>query len=682
MAGEGIIGRLGMMDRKQARKEIQRLRAEIAEHDRRYYILAKPSISDREYDQLMARLAELESQYPDLVTTDSPTQRVAGGPLQGFKQVTHSAPMLSLDNTYNRDELLEFDSRVRKGLEGQGCRYVVELKIDGVAVALRYRQGRFDLGLTRGDGRTGDDITANLRTIKSVPLSLSPKGEELSEIEVRGEAFLPKAEFERINRERQEAGEEPFANPRNAAAGTLKQLDPKVVASRRLSLFVYGAARPPEGCHSHWELLELLGRAGFPVNPHARVCRDIEEVIKYCDSWEDKRDELEYETDGMVVKVDSFAQQRTLGATSHSPRWAIAYKFPARRATTVLEDVEFSVGRTGTVTPVALLAPVKLSGTTVSRATLHNQDEVRRKGLHYGDIVVIEKAGEIIPQVVEALVERRKPGAKVVTMPKNCPACGSVLVRDEEASAVRCQNMACPAQVRARIQHFASRGAMDIEGLGPAVVEQLVSSGMVTDCGDLYYLKKDSLLNLERMAEKSAQNLISAIEKSKQAPLWRLIHGLGILHVGASAARLLSQRFGSLEALAKAGFDDIQKIHGLGPAVAQSVTDFFKSPENRRVLDKIIKAGVRTNEASEKGKGRNFEGLTVVLTGGLEGFTREEAAELIMAEGGQVSGSVSKKTSLVIAGREPGSKYQKAVSLGIRIIDEDEFKRMLEGRIG
>jgi DNA ligase (NAD+) len=670
------------MDRRLAEKEINRLRVEIAEHDRRYYVLAKPSISDQEYDRLMARLRELEASFPELVTEDSPTQRVAGAPLEGFKQIRHSVPMLSLDNTYSREELLEFDARVRKGLEGQVYRYVVELKIDGVAVALRYQGGKFVQGLTRGDGRTGDDITANLKTIRTVPLLLPSGISGLDDIEVRGEAYLPKKEFQRINGKRQETGEELFANPRNAAAGTLKQLDPKVVAGRRLSLFVYGAGKPPPECRTHSELLETLARAGFPVNPYAKTCGDIGQVVDYCNSWEEKRDVLDYDTDGMVIKVDDFAQQRALGATSHSPRWAIAYKFPARRATTVLQGVEFSVGRTGAVTPVALLSPVKLSGTTVSRATLHNQDEIERKNLHYGDTVIIEKAGEIIPQVVEAVAQKRKPGARPVTMPRHCPVCRSVLVRDEEASAVRCQNIACPAQVRGRILHYASRGAMDIEGLGPAMVETLVASGMVRDCGDLYFLDPKKLVKLERIAEKSAHNLLEAIEKSKQSPLWRLLHGLGILHVGATAARQLAQRFGSLEALAKAGFDEIAGIYGLGPAVAGSVKDFFSSPQNRQVLEKIIRAGVMTSQAVKKPESGAFEGMTVVLTGGLEGYTREEAAEIIASQGGQVTNSVSKKTSLVVAGKDPGSKYRKAAELGIRIIDEVEFRKMLGDKKG
>lgn len=667
------------MDKLRAKKEIEKLRAEIAGHDRRYYARAKPSITDREYDRLMARLRELEGQFPNLASPDSPTQRVAGGPLEGFAQVRHGAPMLSLDNTYSREELLEFDARVRRGLEEQSYKYMVELKIDGVAVALRYREGRFFQGLTRGDGRTGDDITANLKTIRAVPLVLPASAPSLSDIEARGEAYLPRPEFERINREREDGGQGLFANPRNAAAGTLKQLDPRVVAGRRLSLLVYGAAKPPPGCRSHSELLDILGKAGFPVSPHARACRDIGEVLEQCDRWGEKRDELDYDTDGMVIKVDSFAQQRALGATSHSPRWAIAYKFPARRAATVLEGVEFSVGRTGTVTPVALLAPVKLSGTTVSRATLHNQDEMERKGLHYGDTVVIEKAGEIIPQVVEVLAGERRPGARPVSMPGSCPVCGSALVRDGAASAVRCQNIACQAQVRGRVQHFASRGAMDIEGLGPAMVEQLVAAGLVKDYGDIYYLDIDKLLGLERMAERSSRNLLEAIGQSKARPLWRLLHGLGILHVGSSAARQLAQRLGSLEALGRASSGDISGIHGLGPAVAGSVVRFFSSRQNLAVLEKLRRAGVRTAEEGPGSGGGAFAGMSVVLTGSLEHFSREEAAELIASRGGQVTGSVSKRTSLVVAGSDPGSKLGKARELGIKIIDGEEFERMLDG---
>lgn len=665
------------MDQEAARKEIERLRQEIAGHDHRYYVLAQPVISDAEYDRLMARLRELETKFPELVTPDSPTQRVAGGPLEGFSQVPHRVPMLSLDNTYSREDLLEFDQRVRRILKDRDYGYVVELKIDGVAVALRYRQGRFQQGLTRGDGHTGDDITANLRTIRTIPLSLARPAQGM-DIEVRGEVYLPRAEFERINEERKGQGEPLFANPRNAAAGTLKQLDPRIVAARKLSIFIYGAAEPPSGCSRHWELLSFLKEAGFKVSSQARLCSDIQEVISYCNLWEQKRDSLDFDIDGLVIKIDSFEQQRILGATSHSPRWAIAYKFPARRAATVLRDVEFSVGRTGVVTPVAILEPVFLSGTTVSRATLHNEDEIRKKGLHYGDTVIIEKAGEIIPQVIAADVKKRKPGARPVAMPQRCPVCSSRLVRDQEEAAWRCQNIACPAQVRGRIQHFASKQAMDIDGLGPALIEQLVTAGLVKDCGDLYYLKPADLLSLERMAEKSAQNLLKAIESSQRAPLWRLIHGLGILHVGAVAAQQLAQRFGRLEALEKASYDDIAAIYGLGPAVAQSVTDFFRSPENQKVIKKLKEAGIDPRQEPKAPAGGPLANMTVVLTGGLDSLTREQAKEMILKMGGRVAEAVSKKTAMVIVGRDPGSKYQKARELGIKIINEQEFLTMIK----
>ncbi len=668
------------MDRREARRQIEKLRQEIREHDYRYYVLAKPVISDQEYDRLFARLKQLEEEFPDLVTPDSPTQRVAGAPLSSFLSVPHSQPMLSLDNTYSRQDLMEFDQRVAKALGDLSYRYVVELKIDGVAVALRYRQGRLWQGLTRGDGQTGDDITANLRTIRAVPLVLPARPSEISDIEVRGEVYLPKNEFERLNQERERSGEELFANPRNAAAGTLKQLDPRVVARRRLSLFVYGAAQAPAGCSSHWDLLRILEKAGFPVNPHARVCRDIQEVIEYSQVWEERRHHLEYETDGLVIKVDDFQQQRRLGATSHAPRWAIAYKYPAQRAATVIREVEFSVGRTGAVTPVAWLEPVKLSGTMVSRATLHNQDEIKRKDLHYGDTVLIEKAGEIIPQVVGVIKEKRPQGARPIVMPKECPVCHHPLYRDPQEVAVRCQNVSCPAQVKARIEHFASKGAMDIEGLGPAVVAQLVDRSLAADYGDLYYLDRDRVLSLERMGPKSAANLLQAIEQSKKQPLWRLIHGLGILHVGAAVARALAQRYGRLEELQKARAQEVSQIYGLGPAVGQSLENFFSDQNNLRALEKLKKAGVGIHVEKMNVRGNTFAGLTVVLTGGLERFTREEASEQIIARGGQVSSSVSRKTSLVVAGRDPGAKYQKAKELGVKIVSEDEFLKMLESK--
>jgi len=654
-----------------------RLRREINRHDHLYYVMASPEITDREYDDMMRRLIELEGFYPELITDDSPTRRVAGSPLPGFSQIKHPVPMLSLDNTYNEEDLFDFDQRVKKGLDGQAYRYVVELKIDGVAVSLMYRNGLFSYGATRGDGTQGDDITANLKTIRAIPLSIDMGEHGIPELEVRGEVYLPKKEFSRLNEAKEQDGEAVFANPRNAAAGSLKQLDPGMVAQRKLSVFVYGIGRPPKGLDGHFRTMEYLKKLGFRINPNIELCRDINQVIDHCNSWEQKRDALDYEIDGMVIKVDSFAQQKQLGATSHSPRWAIAYKFPARQATTVLKDVEFSLGRTGVVTPVANLEPVQLSGTTVSRASLHNQDELKRKDLHYGDTVIIEKAGEIIPQLVKVLADKRDKKAKPVVMPQNCPVCDTPLKRLEGEVAWRCQNISCPAQIRGRIEHFASRGAMDIEGLGPAVVEMLVNKGLIKDFGDLYSLKSSDLLPLERMGQKSADNLIKAIKKSKANPFWRLLHALGIAHVGAQIARELANRFEDIDSLASAGCQKVSQIYGLGPAVGQSVENFFQNQRNLKVLDKLKRAGVQM-KAEASATGSAFSGMTVVLTGGLQGYTREQAAELIVSLGGKVGSSVSKKTSLVVAGSEAGSKLDKALSLGVRVIDENEFKDMVK----
>ncbi|MDQ7798875.1 MAG: NAD-dependent DNA ligase LigA [Candidatus Edwardsbacteria bacterium] len=663
------------MDRSSAQKEIARLRREIKKHDRLYYELARPEISDGEYDLLMHRLIDLEKQHPGLVLPDSPTQRVAGKPLPGFAQVKHPAPMLSLDNTYNEDDLREFDQRVCKGLGGQSYRYVAELKIDGVAVALFYHQGLLQYGATRGDGTMGDDISANLKTIRSIPLSIDAPEPEL---EVRGEVYLSKKEFVRLNDIKQQEGQAPFANPRNAAAGSLKQLDPRAVAQRKLSIFVYGMGRPPESLDQHYQAMNFLKDLGFKVNPNIELCQDISQVIDYCKQWEQKRDDLDYEIDGMVIKVDSYAQQRQLGATSHSPRWAIAYKFPARQAATILRSVEFSLGRTGVVTPVANLEPVQLSGSVVSRATLHNDDELKRKDLHYGDTVIIEKAGEIIPQVVRVLIEKRDKKARPVVMPQDCPVCRTPLRRLEGEVAWRCENVSCPAQVKGRIEHFASRGAMDIDGLGPAVVELLVNKELIGDFGDLYNLRKADLLPLERMGEKSADNLITAIEKSKGNPFWRVVYSLGIIHVGTQAARELAKRFEDMDSLAAAGCQEISNIYGLGPAVGQSVENFFRNTQNLKVLQKLKRAGVSMKSDTSTGYGGVFSGMTVVLTGGLEGYTREQAAELIISRGGNISSSVSNKTSLVVAGSDPGSKMQKAQKLGIKIIDEKEFTEMVK----
>jgi DNA ligase (NAD+) len=668
------------MNRETAEKEIKKLRAEIAGHDHRYYALDDPSISDREYDALMQRLKELEKGFPELVTADSPTQRVAGQPLQSFKTVNHQTQMLSLDNTYSAGELREFDARVAKILAGQKHEYVSELKIDGLAVSLLYKNGRFHQGATRGDGTKGDDVTANIKTIKAVPLSLSSKADGLQEVEARGEVYMPRQEFLRINKEKEEAGEAPFANPRNAAAGTLKLLDPQAVSRRRLSVFIYGVGQAPDTLQDHYSTLKALKEAGFKINPFIKLCPDIQSVIDYCDEWENKRDELDYETDGMVIKVNSFNQQKALSTTAHSPRWAIAYKFPARQATTVLNDVEFSVGRTGVVTPVALLEPVLLSGSTVARASLHNEDELVKKGIHYGDTVFVEKAGEIIPQIIKVVLEKRPPKAKPVKMPKSCPSCGEPISRNPEEAAWRCFNVSCPAQVKGRIEHFAARGAMDIDGLGSAMVELLVNSGQIRDYGDLYSLKGEQLMKLERMGKKSAENLLQGIEASKDNSFWKVVLALGIDNVGSQVARLLAQRYRSLESLKKATCEDISKIYGLGGAVGGSVENFFANRKNQQVLEKLKKAGVNLEAAEEAGVPQTFAGMTVVLTGSLQNYSREQATELIVSRGGQVTAAVSKKTSLVLAGSEPGSKYQKAQTLGVRIIDEFEFKKMLNGQ--
>ncbi len=536
-----------------------------------------------------------------------------------------------------------------------------------------------EYGATRGDGAKGDDISANLKTIRSIPLSIDATDDGFSELEVRGEVYLSKKEFARLNDIKQQEGEAVFANPRNAAAGSLKQLDPRAVAQRKLSIFVYGIGQPLKNIGEHYLTMEFLKKLAFKVNPNIELCQDISQVIDYCNQWEQKRDDLDYEIDGMVIKVDSYAQQKQLGATSHSPRWAIAYKFPARQAATILRSVEFSLGRTGVVTPVANLEPVQLSGSVVSRATLHNDDELKRKDLHYGDTVIIEKAGEIIPRVVKVLFEKRDKKARPVVMPQDCPVCHAPLKRLEGEVAWRCGNVSCPAQVKGRIEHFASRGAMDIDGLGPAVVELLVTQKLIKDFGDLYDLKKIDLLPLERMGEKSADNLVAAIEKSKNSPFWRVIYSLGIIHVGTQAARELANRFEDMDSLASAGCGEISEIYGLGPAVGQSVENFFRNPQNLKVLGKLKRSGVRMRSDSSAKSGGVFSGMTVVLTGGLVGYTREQATELIVGQGGKIVSSVSKKTSLVVAGNDPGSKMQQAEKLGVKIIDETEFIKMVKG---
>ncbi|QIZ66466.1 NAD-dependent DNA ligase LigA [Geobacillus subterraneus] len=661
------------MDRQQAERRAAELRERLNRYGYEYYVLDRPSVPDAEYDRLMRELIAIEEQYPELKTSDSPTQRIGGPPLEAFRKVMHRVPMMSLANAFHEDDLRDFDRRVRQEV-GEAA-YVCELKIDGLAVSVRYEDGYFVQGATRGDGTTGEDITENLKTIRSLPLRLN----EPVSLEARGEAFMPKASFLRLNKERQARGEELFANPRNAAAGSLRQLDPKVAASRQLDLFVYGLANAEElGIDSHSAALGYLQALGFKVNPERRRCATIDEVIAFVNEWKEKRPQLPYEIDGIVIKVDSFAQQRQLGATAKSPRWAIAYKFPAEEVVTTLIGIEVNVGRTGVVTPTAILEPVRVAGTTVQRATLHNEDFIREKDIRIGDAVIIKKAGDIIPEVVGVVVDRRDGDEVPFTMPTHCPECKSELVRLEGEVALRCLNPKCPAQLRERLIHFASRAAMNIEGLGEKVVTQLFNAGLVRDVADLYRLTKEQLVSLERMGEKSAANLLTAIEASKQNSLERLLFGLGIRYVGAKAAQLLAEHFETMERLEAATKDELMAVPEIGEKMADSITTYFSQPEAVELLNELRTYGVNM---AYKGRKRTAEtpassvlaGKTVVLTGKLASMSRNEAKEQIERLGGRVTGSVSRSTDIVIAGEDAGSKLDKAQQLGIEIWDETRF---------
>ncbi len=655
-------------------EEVERLRKEIAYHDYRYYILNDPIITDAEYDKLMLRLKELEAKYPELITPDSPTQRVGGAPAPEFKKVRHEEPMLSLDNAFSREDLIAFDQRVKRWSGEDSIEYVAEHKIDGVSVSLVYEDGIFVLGATRGDGVVGEDVTANLRTIKTLPLRLI---KELSgRLEVRGEVFMTKEEFARINKEREEEGLPLFANPRNAAAGSLRQLDPKITASRALDIFVYYLVNPEKwGISTHWDALEFIKSLGFKINPYSRLCRNLDEVWEYCEEWEKKKGSLSYAVDGVVLKVNRIDLWRKLGATSKSPRWAIAFKFPPEEAITRVLNIVVNVGRTGVLTPVAILEPVHLEGTIVKRASLHNEDEIRRKDVRIGDWVIVRKAGEIIPEIVKVIKERRTGNEIEFKMPEKCPVCGASVVRPEGEVAYRCIGVNCPAQLKERIRHFASRDAMDIRGLGPAIIEQLVEKKLVRDLADIYYLTYDDLLSLERMGPKSASNLLKAIRDSKNRPLANLIFGLGIRYVGKVIAKILAEHFDTLDDLANASYSELVLIEGIGDKVARSIVGFFKEPQTISLIEKLRKAGVNLGKkiVKEEIKDNFFKGKKVVFTGELESFTRSEASKLLESLGAQVLNSVSKKVDLVIVGENPGSKYQKALSLGIRIMREDEF---------
>jgi DNA ligase (NAD+) len=661
-----------------AAAEIESLREELRHHEELYYVYDNPEISDADYDALMSRLQQLEGEYPLLATPDSPTQRVGGRPAEKFEQHVHRRPMLSLDNSYNIEDLRAFDERCRKLADGRAFDYVAELKIDGLSISLHYAGGVLARGVTRGDGRIGEDVTQNVRTIRSVPLKLG-QARETNEIEVRGEAYLSRKEFERINAEREEAEEPRFANPRNAAAGTIRQLDPKIVRARRLDLFAYDAlAGDRKAFESHRDALEWLASAGFKVSEH-RPCATVDEVIAFCNDMEAKRDELEYEIDGVVVKVNSTALQEEFGATSKSPRWAIAYKYPARQATTQVKEIVVQVGRTGALTPVAILEPVQLAGTVVSRATLHNEDEIKRLGVRVGDWVMIEKSGEIIPKVLKVVESKRTGAERPYEFPSKCPVCEGVISRPEGEVVTRCVAADCPAQLKARLLHYASRRAMRIEGLGDALADQLVERRLVRDVADLYKLDHATFSGLERMAEKSATNLLAQIEASKSRDLPQLVFGLGLRHVGERTAAILARAFRSLERLGAASVEELDAIPEIGLTVAESVRDWFDDEGNRELCARLAASGVRAELAGGAGRedDERFAGKQFVLTGRLAGMTREEAAAAIEARGGRVTSSVSKKTAYVVAGEEAGSKLDKAKALDVTLLSEEEFKEML-----
>ncbi|WP_419954608.1 NAD-dependent DNA ligase LigA [Neobacillus niacini] len=661
------------MDLQTAELRINDLRSLLNQYGYEYYVLDMPTVPDAEYDRLMKELLELETTFPELITSDSPSVRVGGKILDVFEKVEHRTPMLSLGNAFNEQDLKDFDRRVRQAV-GDNVSYVCELKIDGLAVSLRYENGLFIQGATRGDGTIGEDITANLKTIKSIPLRLR----ENATLEVRGEAYMPKKSFEALNKAKEERGEELAANPRNAAAGSLRQLDPKIAASRNLDVFLYGIGGGTINAASHSEGLDYLDQLGFKTNKERRKCPTINEVIEYVNSWGDKRPHLPYEIDGIVIKVDSYEHQSKLGTTAKSPRWAIAYKFPAEEVVTTLLDIELSVGRTGVVTPTAILIPVKVAGTTVQRASLHNEDLIREKDIKIGDQVVVKKAGDIIPEVVNVLAEQRTGNERDFQMPTHCPECESELVRLEGEVALRCINPKCPAQIREGLIHFVSRDAMNIEGLGEKVISQLFAEKLISDVADIYKLTHDQLIALERMGEKSVTNLLKAIEASKGNSLEKLLFGLGIRHVGAKAAKTLAQSFDTMEKLAHAKKDDLLAINEIGDKMADSIVAFFDQEEAEELLRELASVGVNmeykgAKPVSAEESNSIFAGKTVVLTGKLEQLSRNEAKEKIEALGGNVSGSVSKKTHLVIAGEDAGSKLAKAEELGIEVWDEEKL---------
>ena len=670
--------------KRNPQQRIEILRELIREHDYNYFILSQPQISDYEYDQLVHELITLEKEFPELITADSPTQRVGSDLTKEFKSILHKTPMLSLSNTYNENELLEFDRRVREGLpKNEKVEYVCELKIDGLSISLRYENLKLEVAATRGDGASGEDVTNNIKTIKSIPLSINPKTEakiSLKSFEVRGEVYMESEAFKKLNEERELNGEKVFANPRNSAAGTLKLQDPQIVNKRPLRVFLYYFNSEKAELNSQFENLKLLTQLGFTVNPNYRLCASIEEVVQYCREWEDKRDELPYEIDGVVIKVNSLRQQRVLGSIAKSPRWAVAYKFKAKQALTQLHKITWQVGRTGTLTPVAELEPIFLAGSTISRATLHNIDEIKRKDIRENDWVLIEKGGDVIPKVVSVDLTKRGKKSVETKLPSKCPVCGSKLFQPEDEVAVYCENNLCPAQVKGRITHFAARGAMDIEGLGEALINLFVDLGFLETYADIYSLKgkREELIAIERLGEKSVNNLLESIEKSKQRPFDKVLFALRIRYVGSGAAKKLADHFLTVEKLSEATKEEIEAIHEIGSSISESVTRFFLDARNKKIIAKLVSAGLNFSAEKKKTQSVKLEGLSFVLTGTLPSMSREEAKEIILSNGGTVVSSVSKNTGIVLSGESAGSKLDKAQKLGIRIIDEEEFLKMIE----
>jgi len=655
------------MKKSEAKKEIEKLREKINYHNYKYYIKNNPVISDYEYDHLLKKLEKLESEFPDLITTDSPSQRVGEKPVEGFETVKHKIPMLSLANTYTFDELRDFDERIKKNVGKVD--YVLEPKIDGAGVALLYEKGFFVRGATRGDGIKGDNITQNLKTIKSIPLKL--RNDALKNVEVRGEVFIPISEFKKYNKKQIKEDGVIFANPRNAAAGSLRQLDPRIVAERPLDIFLYIISFSEREIKTQYESLELLKKVGFKTNPLSKKVKDIEEAILYCKDLEKKRDNIDYEIDGVVIKVNSIEKQKILGYTSKNPRWAISYKFAAKQSTTKLNDISIQVGRTGVLTPVAILEPVEVGGVTVSRATLHNFDELKRKDIRIGDFVLVERSGDVIPQVVKPIKEKRKGKEKSKKIPKKCPVCGTEVLREEGEVAVRCPNKYCPARLKWRIRYFASRDAMDIDHLGESTIDKLIEKDIIKNIADLYNLKTDDILKLEGFKEKSAQNLIDSIENSKNQDLSRLIYSLGIRHVGKYSAQLLAIKYNSLEELSAASEDKLKEIDGLGDKSAESIATFFATEENIKLIERLDKIGVKTKV--EKKRKLPLENKKFLFTGGLEKLSRNKASDLIKKKGGIVATAVGKDLDYVVVGQKPGSKLEKAKKIGLNIISEKEF---------